>query len=281
MVSLTPTLGSSTTSIMNVLTQTALNNAAQQESYRFQLVQTQLNKQYQQKIATLQASNDTSAQDDFLKVEISQESQQKATFTTLQTQYGTNANILADITTQITAMQNAASAGDAATFDSALANANSDIANLTVVQPNPAVQDDGVIQLKQSGLGVQSSSGYDLSTTAGQNAALADLLNASNVINQAYSVTSSNQTIAGSQATALDSQISNLNSTVQNDQLNQSANVTLQTLKLKQQLQTQEHLIELQFSNAQAAGTSLQQQEANGQAAQSAPTPGSLLSIFG
>ncbi len=276
-----PIFNTSTTSIMTVLTQTALNNAAQQESYRFQLVQTQLNKQYQQKIATLQASNDTSAQDDFLKVEISQESQQKATFTTLQTQYGTNANILSDITTQITALQNAASAGDAATFDSALANANSDIANLTVVQPNPAIQDDGVIQLKQSGLGVQSSSTYDLSTTAGQNAALADLLNASNVINQAYSVTSSNQTIAGSQATALDSQISNLNSTVQNDQLNQSANVTLQTLKLKQQLQTQEHLIELQFSNAQAAGTSLQQQEANGQAAQSAPTPGSLLSIFG
>ena len=276
-----PIFNTSTTSIMTVLTQTALNNAAQQESYRFQLVQTQLNKQYQQKIAALQASNDTSAQDDFLKVEISQESQQKATFTTLQTQYGTNANILSDITTQITALQNAASAGDAATFDSALANANSDIANLTVVQPNPAVQDDGVIQLKQSGLGVQSSSAYDLSTTAGQNAALADLLNASNVINQAYSVTSSNQTIAGSQATALDSQISNLNSTVQNDQLNQSANVTLQTLKLKQQLQTQEHLIELQFSNAQAAGTSLQQQEANGQAAQSAPTPGSLLSIFG
>jgi len=266
---------------MNVLTQAALNNAAQQVSYRFQLVQTQLTNQYQQKITALQASTDTSAQDDFLKVEISAESQQKATFTTLQTQYGANAKILADITTQITAMQNAASAGDSATFDGALGTANADVSDLTVVQPNPAVQDDGVIQLKQNGLGVQSSSAYDLSTTAGQNAALADLLNASNVINQVYSVTTSNQTIAGSQATALDSQISNQNSTVENDQLSASATVTLQTLQLKQQLQTQEHLIELEFSNSQSAGASLQQQEANGQAVQNAPAPGSIFSIFG
>jgi len=270
-----------TTSIMNVLTQAALNNAAQQVSYRFQLVQTQLTNQYQQKITALQASTDTSAQDDFLKVEISAESQQKATFTTLQTQYGANANILADITTQITAMQNAASAGDSATFDGALGTANADVSDLTVVQPNPAVQDDGVIQLKQNGLGVQSSGTYDLTTTAGQNAALADLQNAANAINQVYSVTTSNQTIAGSQATALDSQISNQNSTVENDQLSASATVTLQTLQLKQQLQTQEHLIELEFSNSQSAGASLQQQEANGQAVQNAPAPGSIFSIFG
>jgi len=266
---------------MNVLTQAALNNAAQQESYRFQLVQTQLTNQYQQKIAALQDANNTAPQDDFLKVEISAESQQKATFSTLQTQYGTNAGILADITAQITAMQNAASAGDAATFDGALGTANTDVSDLTVVQPNPAVQDDGVTQLKLNGLGVQSSSAYDLSTTAGQNAALADLQNAANTINQVYSVTSSNQTIASSEATALDSQISDQNSTVENDGLNQSANVTLQTLQLQQKLQTQEHLIELEFSNSQSAGASLQQQELNGQAAQNPPPPGSIFSIFG
>jgi hypothetical protein len=280
-VSLTSTFGSSTTSIMNVLTQAALNNAAAQESYRFQLIQTQLNNQFQKKIAALQASSDTSAQDDFLKVEISQTAQQKATFSNLQTQYGSNANILADITTQITTMQNAASAGDSATFDGALVTANADVSYLAVVQDNPAVQSDGVALLKTSGLGVNSSSSYDLSTTAGQNAALADLVNASNLINQVYSVTTSNQTIAGSQATALDSQLSNLQGTLENDQFNQTATVATKTLQLKTQLNTQVHLIELSFANAQAAGASLQQQELAGQAAQNPPAPGTIFSLFG
>jgi hypothetical protein len=279
-VSSVPTLSTSTTSIMNVLTQAALNNAAAQESYRFQLIQTQLNNQFQEKIAALKASNDTSAKDDFLKVQISYESQQKATFSTLQTQYGANANILADITTQITALQNAASAGDSATFDGALVTANADVSYLVVVQDNPAVQPDGVALLKTSGLGVNSSS-YDLSTTAGRNAALADLLNASNLINQVYSVTTSNQTIAGSQATALDSQLSNLQGTLENDQFNQSATVATKTLQLKTQLNTQVHLIELSFANAQAAGASLQQQELAGQAAQNPPAPGTIFSLFG
>jgi hypothetical protein len=280
-VSSIPTLGTSTTSIMNVLTQAALDNAAAQESYRYQLIQTQLNNQFQKKIAALKASADTSSQDDFLKVQISQESQQKATFNTLQGQYGSNANILADITTQITAMQNAASAGDSATFDGALATANADVSFLTVVQDNPAVQPDGVAQLKTGGLGVQPSSSYDLSTTAGQTAALADLQNAANLINQVYSVTTSNQTIAGSAATALDSKISGQDSTVQNDQLNQTAAVALKTLQLKQQLTTQLHLIELSFANAQSAGASLQQQELAGQAALEPAPPGTIFSLFG
>jgi hypothetical protein len=280
-VSLTSTFGSTTTSIMNVLTQAALNNAAAQESYRFHLIQTQLNKQFQKKIAALQASNDTSAQDDFLKVEISQTAHQKATFSNLQTRYGANANILADITTQIATMQNAASAGDSTTFDGALVTANADVSYLVVVQDNPAVQPDGVVLLKTSGLGVNSSSSYDLSTTAGRNAALADLLNASNLINQVYSVTTSNQTIAGSQATALDSQLSNLQGTLENDQFNQSATVATKTLQLKTQLNTQVHLIELSFANAQAAGASLQQQELAGQAAQNPPAPGTIFSLFG
>jgi hypothetical protein len=280
-VSLTPTFGSSTTSIMNVLTQAALTNAASQESYRFQLVQKLLNAQFQKKIANLQASNDTSAKDNFLKVEISQLGQQMATFSRFQSQYGHNANILADITTQIVAMQNAASAGDSATFDGALATANAEISYLTVVQGNPAFQSDGVDQLQASGLGVQSSDSYDLSTPDGQAAALADLQNASALINQVYSVTTINQTVAGSQATALDSQISNLNGTLENDQFNQAANVTTQTLKLKTQLTTQVHLIQLNFANAQTAGASLQQQQLSLQAALEPPPPGTIFSIFG
>jgi hypothetical protein len=280
-VSAIPTFDNSTTNIMNVLTQVALSDAAQQESYRFKLVQTQLNNQFQKKIAALKASGDPSAQDDFLKVEISQESQRKAAFTSLQSQYGLNANLLSDITEQIATIQNAASAGDAATFDGALATANAEVSYLAVAPDNPALQPDGVAALKSSGLGVQSSAGYDLSTPAGQSAALADLQNASNLIAQIYSVTASNETIAGSQAAALDSEISQQNTTLQNDQFNRSASITLQTLRLKQQLTTQLHLIELNFANAQSAGASLQKQELAGQAALAPPPPGTIFSLFG
>ncbi len=281
MTSLTPTFGSSTTSIMNVLTQAALTQAASQESYRFNLVQNLLNAQFQKKIAALQASNDTSAKDNFLKVEISQLAQQKATYSTLQKQYGQNANILSDITNQIIAMQNAASAGDSATFDGALATANADVTYLTVVQNNGTMQPDGVAQLQTSGLGVQSSASYDLSTPDGQAAALADLQNASTLVNQVYAATSGNQTVAGSQASALGSQSDTLNSTLEDDQFNNAANVTVQTLKLKTQLQTQVHLIQLNFANAQSAGASLQQQQLALQAALEPPPPGTIFSIFG
>jgi hypothetical protein len=280
-VSLTPTFGSSTTSIMNVLTQAALTQAASQESYRFNLVQNLLNKQFQQKIANLQANNDTSAKDNFLKVEISQLGQQKATYGKLQNQYGQNANILSDITNQIIAMQNAASAGDPATFDSALATANSEVTYLTVVQDNGTMQPDGVAQLQQSGLGLQSSDSYDLSTPEGQAAALADLQNASTLISQVYAATTGNQTVAGSQVNALGSQVNTLTTTLENDQFNNMSSVTLATLKLKTQLQTQVHLIQLNFANAQNAGASLQQQQLAMQAALEPPPPGTIFSIFG
>ncbi len=280
-MSLTFTFGSSTTSIMNVLTQASLANAASQESYRFQLVQKLLNTQFQAKVAALKTSSDSSATDNFLKVQISHAAQHKATYSTLHAQYGSNANILADITTQISAMQNAASAGDSATFDGALATANAEVSYLTVVRDNPAFQPDGVAQLKTSGLGVQSSSNYDLSTPEGQASALADLSNASNAINQIYSITTGNQTVAGSLTSALDSQLSNLNGTLENDQFNRAANITVQTLKLKQQLNTQVHLIQLNFANAQTAGASLQQQQLAGQAALEPPPPGTIFSIFG
>jgi hypothetical protein len=280
-VSLAPTFGSSTTSIMNVLTQAALTQAASQESYRFNLVQNLLNKQFQQKIATLQANNDTSAKDNFLKVEISQLGQQKAAYGKLQTQYGQNANILSDITNQIIAMQNAVSAGDSATFDGALATANADVTYLTVVQDNGTMQPDGVVPLQQSGLGVLSSDSYDLSTPAGQAAALADLQNASALVNQVYSATTGNQTVAGSQVSALSSQSETLSSTLENDQFNNAAKVTVETLKLKTQLQTQVHLIQLNFANAQSAGASLQQQQLALQASLEPPPPGTIFSIFG
>ncbi len=188
----------STTNIMSVLTQTSLDASTAASSKRFQLLSTLLQNQFTAKAAALTADSAPTASENFLQVEISGIAQQKSTFNTLQNQYGTNLPLLGDLSAQITALQNAVQAGDSAAFDATLGTANTDIANLTVVQPNPAVQDDGVTALKLNGLGVQSSATYDLSTPAGQAAALADINTAQQTVSQISSQTSINQIIASS-----------------------------------------------------------------------------------
>jgi hypothetical protein len=272
---------SNSTGLMNVLTQASLNNSASQAGYRFQLIQSQLNAQFQKKIAAAQAANDTSSSDNFLKVEISGLGQQVSTLNSLRSQYGTNANTLGSITTQLSALQNAASAGDTAGFDAALNDANTYLSQLIVVNSNAIFQPDGVAQLKLSGLGINPSSSYDLSTPAGQAAALADIANASTQINLVFNATAGNQEVAGSQSGALSSQQSQLNNTLQNKQFNEKAQITIQTLQLKQQLNTQTHLIELSLANAQATSKSLQQQQLQAQQAFAPAPPGSIFSIFG
>ncbi len=170
---------STTTNIMSVLTQTSLDAATALASQRFQLVQTQMQNQYNTKVAALQAESKPTSSENFLQVEISGLGNQKSTFSTFQSQFGSNVNILGDLSTQIVALQNAVQSGNAAAFDGALGTATADISYLTVVNSNPAFQPDGVTQLKANGLGVKSSSSYDLSTPAGQAAALADLNTAS------------------------------------------------------------------------------------------------------
>lgn len=270
----------STTNIMSVLTQTSQAAATAASAKRFQLVQTLLQNQFNTKVAALQAQSAPTASENYLQVQISGLGQQLSTFNTLQTQYGTNSNTLADLTTQLTALQNAAQAGDSATFDGVLGTAQADVDDLVVVNSNPALQDDGVLQLKANELGIGSSSSYDLSTPAGQAQALADITAAQNAVTQCSIMTTTNQTIAGSQATALGSQQSTLDSQLQNEQFNASATATTQILTLKTQLQTNLHLAELQFSNSQAAAQSLEAQQANLQAVLAAPAPGTTLSIF-
>ena len=172
----------STTNIMSVLTQTSQAAATAASAQRFQLLQTLLQNQYNTKVTALQAQSAPTASENYLQVQISGLGQQLSTFSTLQTQYGTNSNILGDLTTQLTALLNAAQAGDAATFDGVLGTAQGDIADLVVVNPNPALQDDGVTQIKANQLGIGSSSSYDLSTAAGQAQAVADITAAENTV---------------------------------------------------------------------------------------------------
>jgi hypothetical protein len=272
--------GGSVTNIMSVLTQTSLDAATALAQKRFALVQTQMQSQYTKKLTALQAQNKPTATERFLQVEISGLAQQKATFSALQTQYGNNSNILGDLSTQLAAVQNAVQAGDSAAFDSALGTANSDVTYLTVVNFNPALQPDGVQQLKANGLGIKSSSSYDLSTAAGKAAAIADITAAQTNLGQVSLMTTTNQTIAGSQANALGSQYSAVYDKLQSDQFTRSAQATTDMLKLKNDLNTRLHLVELQFTNTQASAKSLENQQNNLQSVLAKPAPGTVLSIF-
>ena len=266
---------------MSVLTQTAQDAASAASQQRFAQLQTLLQNQYNAKVAALQAQSTLpTGEEQFLKVQISNLSQQKSIFNTLDTQYGNNLATLGDLASQITALQNAVQAGDSAAFDAALGGANTDVGNLTIVKYNPAVQDDGVTALKINGLGIQSSSAYDLSTPAGQAQALADINAAQQVTSQVASITTVNQAIAGAEVTSLSSQYDSVNSKLQDDQTAAQLAATQQIVTLKAQLQTNLHLAELQFTNSQAAAKSLENQQNNLQAVLSAPPPGTILSIF-
>ena len=273
--------GGIATNIMSVLTQTAQDAASAASQQRFAQLQTLLQNQYNAKVAALQAQSTLpTGEEQFLKVQISNLSQQKSIFNTLDTQYGNNLATLGDLASQITALQNAVQAGDSAAFDAALGGANTDVGNLTIVKYNPAVQDDGVTALKINGLGIQSSSAYDLSTPAGQAQALADINAAQQVTSQVASITTVNQAIAGAEVTSLSSQYDSVNSKLQDDQTAAQLAATQQIVTLKAQLQTNLHLAELQFTNSQAAAKSLENQQNNLQAVLSAPPPGTILSIF-
>jgi hypothetical protein len=272
---------STTTNIMSVLTQTSLDASTALAQKRFTLVQTLLQNQFAAKAAALAAQSKlTTGSEQFLQVEVSYLAQQKSTFSTLQNTYGGNVPLLGDLSSQLTALQNAVQAGDSAAFDGALTNATADVSYLGVAAANPAMQEDGVTALKVNGLGIKSSGNYDLTTAAGQSAAIADISAAQLVVSQIGTMTGVNQAIAGAQVTALGSRHDSLNNQLQNDQFASQAQAATDTLKLKTQLTTQLHLVELQFSNSQAAAKSLENQQNNLQSVLAAPAPGTTLSIF-
>jgi hypothetical protein len=155
-----------------------------------------------------------------------------------------------DLNTQLTTLKTAAASGDATTFDSALAQAKTDIVDLTVVSFVPGTQPDGVANLKYDGLGIQSSATYNLSTQAGQAQAATDIANAKTLVGQVLSVTTQNQEIATSQSDGFTTDINNL--TLQLAQISDNQNNTVQTeiSKLQQQEQEQYHVIELALSSS-------------------------------
>lgn len=266
--------------VMGVLTQSALDSAARLAQYRLALVQQLLQNQFAKKVNDLKAAGTDDAETNFLQVEISAAGKQKALFNSLRVRSGTNVNILTDLQGQIGALQTAAASGDAAGFDAALDNANGDISDLLLVPYNPALQPDGIEQVKGNGLGIKSSAGYDLGTPEGQSAALADLYAAQNLIARIYQTTAGNQTVAGSAADAAGSQMSALSDKLQTTAFNEQAQVATQTLRLKLQYNTQIHLIELSFANGQLASEALQQQLTAQQQLYGPAAPGTIFSLF-
>lgn len=274
-------LSQSENNIFNTLQQTSAAAQSASSQNNLQIIQNQLNNQYQQQIAALNAQGKDTAEQSYLQVQISDLGKQKSFFSQYLNQYGTNTAILGDLTNQLAAAATAAQNSDSTGFDAAVQAANTDVANLAVIQQNPAFQPDGVDTFKSNGLGIGSSASYNFSTTAGQNAAAAAIAAAKQQVAQISLITTSNQTVAGSTADNLDNEQFSLTAQLDAEQTTQAEAVTSETIKLKSQQTIKIHLVELELGSNNSAATSLQQQETNLQTVLNSPPPGSVLSIFG
>ncbi|HZT50361.1 MAG TPA: hypothetical protein VFA22_00420 [Stellaceae bacterium] len=257
-MSTSPITGLPTTTALDVLANAAATAAQTQSQIEFNAINADLQKQLQTKITALENAPDDAVVA-ALQAQVSPLQQQASAATSIGSKFGGNANILADLQNQLADLQTAASAGDAAGFDNALAAANIDVVDLAVIPPVAPYQPDQIDALKTTGLGIGSSSSYDLSTPAGQAAAAAAVQAAQDLIGQIFAVTSSNQIIAGSKGTALTTQVNALTSQLNQLQQTDQTSVLTQIQQLTQQAQNQSHLIELALGNTFALSTALAQ----------------------
>jgi hypothetical protein len=239
-----------TVSISTLLTSTLTKGAQNQNQLTLNAINNTLTTRLNNRVAQLDAQSSDTTTVQLLQNQLSSARTQNSAFSKAASQWLGNESFLTDLNTQLTTMKTAAASGDATTFDSARAQAQADIADLTVVSFVPGTQPDGVANLKYNGLGVQSSSTYNLSTQAGQAQAATDIATAKNVVAQVLSVTTQNQEIATSQSNAFTTDINNL--TLQLAQISDNQNNTVQTeiSNLQQEEQEQYHVIELALSSS-------------------------------
>lgn len=215
-------------------------------------LQNQLNRQ----LAALQPQTDQ------VSVDLSQnrintlQKQQKAV-SSLETVFGNNGNLLSDMSNQLNLMAQAVTNGDGTAFDNALTALNTDLSDLTPPDWNPLFQSDGIAALKTNGINIQSSATYDLTTPAGQAAATADVTAVQNQLQAIIKINGGNQTVAASQITALNGQISALQNMEFQQQTAQSQAIAQQTAQLQQNMQNQLHLIELSLGQTNQLSTAL------------------------
>jgi hypothetical protein len=253
--------------LQSVAQATASMTQSQQLAHIAQDLQNQLNRQ----LAALQPQTDQ------VSVDLSQhrinmlQAQQK-TVSSLETVFGNNGNLLSDMSNQLNLMAQAAGNGDGAAFDNALSALNTDLTDLTPANWNPLFQSDGIGPFKTNGINIQSSGTYDLATPAGQAAATADVTAVQNQLQTIISLNGGNQTVAASQITALNGQISALQNMQFQHQTAQSQAIAQQTAQLQQNMQNQLHLIELSLGQSNQLSTALS-------AALNPPQP--VTSVFG
>jgi len=182
---------------------------------------------------------------------------QQKTISSLETQFGNNGSLLADMTNQLNLMAQAVTNSDGTAFDNALSALNTDFTDLTPPAWNAIFQPDGINQLKTAGITIQSSATYDLSTQTGQDAATADITNVSNLVQSILKINGANQTVAASQLTALNGQISSLQNIQFQQQTASQQAVQQQTNQLTQNMQNTLHLIQLNLGQSSQMATAL------------------------
>ena len=249
----TPLSGPTPFSVLQSVSQaTASMTQSLQLANIAQDLQNQLNRQ----LAALQPQTDQ------VSVDLSQNrinalQEQQKTVSNLETMFGNNGNVLSDMSNQLNLMAQAVTNGDGTAFDNALSALNTDLSDLTPPDWNPLFQSDGIAALKTNGINIQSSATYDLTTPAGQAAATADVTAVQNQLQAIIKINGGNQTVAASQITALNGQISALQNMQFQQQTAQSQAIAQQTAQLQQNMQNQLHLIELSLGQTNQLSTAL------------------------
>jgi len=246
-------------------------------NFRLKLIGDQLTNQLNKRIAELKAKSDGDQQLPLLNQQSAALSQKLADYAKAQAQISQNGNVLPDIGLQLGTLATAAQAGDATTFDQALTVARHDIELLQIVSFVPGLQPDGIEPLKTNGLGIQSSATYNLGTPAGRAQALSDVQAAQARILQQQGAGTQNEQLTASVTQSLETQLTEVNRQIANRQNTDIIEAAGEIAKLKQQTQTQFHLIELSFGKiAQSAGILTSIQNANN----ILPPPGSIVSVL-
>ena len=250
---------SSGPSLITVLYQAAQNAAALTQNQQLAEISQDLQNQMNQKVAALQGDPIDQVSVNYSQAQINNLQKQQSTISALETTFSKNGEVLSDMTSQLNTMAQAASGGDGTSFDNALSALTTDLSILAVPASYPLFQNDGVNALKMSGFSIQSSASYNLSTPSGQAAATADVTTAQNLVQGILKTNGSNQTIAGSQVTALNDQITALQTLQTQQQTDASQATEKQIQQLQTNMQNQLHLIQLNMGGISQLATEISQ----------------------
>ena len=250
--SATPLLASpSTATALSILASVSAATAQEANTKIIAAVNRDIQNQLNTKLAALQQPAD-SAVANALQAQINALNTQQGAISTLSQSSVQNASILSDLQNQLSSLQTDAAGGDSASFDAALTGANTDVSDLTPTNTTPPFRSDQVSSLVGNGLGIGNSASYDLTTPAGQAAAEAAINGAQTFVGQVFALTTANELVANSAATALTSQINNLNNQSQQLDAADQTQINNETNQLTQRATDQEHLIELNLGSSSA-----------------------------